>query len=78
MSTIDNTKQAGLFSTPLGQRIYGSFLEAASDFSMDASIRHGVLVGLSAGDTVKAVILRSYGFGYRQYEVTLTAYELFS
>ena len=46
---MDNTKQAGLFSTPLGQRIYGSFLEAASDFSMDASIRHGVLVGLSGG-----------------------------
>ena len=44
--------------------------------SLDAY--RSVLVGLSAGDTVKAVILRSYGFGYRQYEVTLTAYELFS
>lgn len=44
--------------------------------SLDAY--RGVLVGLKAGDTVKAVILRSYGFSYRQYEVTLTAHELFS
>ena len=36
----------------------------------------GVLSGLKAGDTVKAVILRSFGFSYRQYEVILTAFEL--
>ena len=35
-----------------------------------------VLASLKAGDTVKAVILRSFGFSYRQYEVTLTAFEV--
>ena len=46
---MDNTKQAGLFATPLGQRIYEQFAEALSDFSMESALRSGVLVGLSGG-----------------------------
>lgn len=46
---MDNTTQAGIFSTPLGQRIYAQFAEALSDFSMESALRSGVLVGLSGG-----------------------------
>ena len=46
---MDNTMQAGIFSTPIGQRIYEQFSEALSDFSMESALRSGVLVGLSGG-----------------------------
>ena len=46
---MDNTMKAGIFSTPIGQRIYEQFSEALSDFSMESALRSGVLVGLSGG-----------------------------
>ena len=49
MSRVDNTASAGLFSTPAGQRIYDLFSEALGDFSMESSLKGGVLVGLSGG-----------------------------
>ena len=38
-----------LFSSDEGKRVYSSFLNAISDFSMDEKIRGGVIVGFSGG-----------------------------